>query len=501
MGGVEELNRTAATVVVGSGRGRHADGMQRLTQASAPPEGLMAGSLRRRSLRPVSLHVSPVVIGAGMSGIAAACHLADQGLRPILLESRPDLGGRTRSFRHEGSGDEIDNGQHLMMGCYHSTFRLLNMLGTRDLVTIQRPLQVEFRDADGTIDRLSAPSFLPSPLALAVGMARLQRLTAAERRAAIRLGLSARFSPPRSDETVHQWLSRHRQSQRLQDRLWAPMAIATLNAYPDQASATLFAEVLRRGFLAWGDDARLAIPRCGLSRLIEPSRRFIHDRGGRVGTRCPVSSVQRGSDGLYIVRLRSGEEVVATDVISALPARNAASVLASWFQGEDVRYGITDTSPIVSLYLWYDHDPEDLPMFTALLGTRVQWVFNRRRIDQSDQRGRHAGLVSCTISAAFADAVDDATMLIAVADAELRQAIPSLAQARLMDALAIKEKHATFHATPENERLRPLAEGLRGERIILAGDWTATGLPATIEGGVASGFRAAEILVRNISAG
>lgn len=453
----------------------------------------MADSLRRRSLRHVSQRQTIVVLGGGVAGIAAACRLAERGHAPLLLESRPYLGGRVRSFVHESTGDEIDNGQHLMMGCYHHTLRLLSILGTRDLVSILRPLDIEFRDADGTTDRLRSPSHLPSPVALVAGVARLNWTTPSDVMSVIRLGLAARLRAPHEDTTVRDWLTTHGQSQRLLERLWEPMTIATLNTPIDQASARLFAQVLRRGFLAWGDDARLAIPRAGLSRLLAPAQSYIERNGGVVRTGATVRSVRRGT-GAYAIALSSGDLIESDAIIAAVPRASLRSVLDPTLQSGIGLEAPDVAAPIVSLYLWYDHNPYDLPMLCGMIGTRIQWVFNRRKIERSGETERKNGLISCTISAAFAEAATEASEIVATADAELRRAIPSLASAHLLESLVLKERHATFLATPTHERQRP-GPTTRIPGLVLAGDWTDTSLPATIEGAVQSGVVAANNLL------
>jgi squalene-associated FAD-dependent desaturase len=471
----------------------------------------------------------PIVIGAGVAGLAAAVELARAGLRPRLLEARPFVGGRVRSFVHAATGDEIDNGQHLLMGCYHQTFRLLELIGTRDLVSIQDRLRVDFRDADGSPDRLIAARSLPSPLDVLWGMLRLRRLSVRERLSLVRVARAAmRHDGP--DETVESLLTRLGQSRAARERLWDPIVIATLNTAPHQASALLFLEVMRRAFLGRGDDSRLAIPRVGLSGLLEPAVSYINDRGGSVELGASVVAIV-SSGGRHVIRVKDHPDITTTRLVLAVPPRSAATLLEA--QGGTTRATTAaddplELSPIVSLYLWYDRPLDDLPEITALLGTRVQWVFNRRRMmaqpARDDESRSHAedsrpsesraseshafesrtgatrlGLLSCTISAADAESAESAEQVIARADAELRGAFAELASARLVDALVVTEKHATFRATPSIGPLRPATHsGVAG--LYLAGDWTATGLPATIEGAAQSGFDAAAALLADDSA-
>ncbi len=439
-------------------------------------------------------HDGPVVLGGGVAGIAAAVSLARNGLRPLLLESRPYIGGRARSFVHEPSGDVIDNGQHLMMGCYHRTFELLELLGTRSAVQLQRSLAVEFRDPDGSSDRLAAPATLPSPADVLVGMMRLKRITAAERLALLRIGIALALGTPGSDETAATYLRRHGQTANLRRRLWDPIIIATLNLPAERASALLFARVMRLAFLGKGTDSHLAFPTRGLSELFQPATSLTEHSGGSVSIGTAITAVERHDEG-YVIRLKDREPILARQVISALPERALRAVLRQPELVSDV-LGATpafEYSPIVSLYLWYNHNPASLPAFAAMIGTAVQWMFNRRAIDGS-RNEKWPGLVSCTISAAVAESSTDADSIVARADAELQAAFPELAGAGLLGSLVLKERHATFAATPEAERARPMAQ-TAASGFFLAGDWTSTGLPATIEGAAQSGFTAAAALM------
>lgn len=441
---------------------------------------------------------SPLVLGGGIAGIAAAVRLAGNGMRPILIESRPYLGGRARSFIHPKTGDEIDNGQHLMMGCYHATFALLEQLGTRDLVELQPALRVEFREPGGENSVLAAPRFLPSQLGMMAAMLRLKGLSGRERRALLAVGLDVRLRTPGPDETTREYLHRLGQSPRAQERLWDPIIIATLNTPPERASARLFAEVMRRAFLGPGTDSQLAFPRTGLSHLIDPAREFIESRGGHVITGATITGLHHPLDG-YVVKLKDHPEIAAEQVIAALPWRQLRPLLRGTFAGEHERPAAEmEYVPIVSLYLWYDRDPADLPVFAALLGTQVQWMFNRRKMG-TPPNPAFPGLIACTISSAFSQSEAPGKEVAVMADRELREAFPELREARLLDWLVIKEKHATFAATPNAAQGRPGPRtGRCSPGYYLAGDWTDTGLPATIEGAAQSGFAAADALLEDM---
>ncbi|MBS1912480.1 MAG: FAD-dependent oxidoreductase [Bacteroidetes bacterium] len=439
--------------------------------------------------------IHPVaVIGGGVAGIAAAVGLVSRGIPPILLESRPYLGGRVRSFVHERTGDEIDNGQHLLMGCYHGTFRLLETIGTRNLIRLQPTLSVEFRDADGRRSLLHAPNAVPSPLDVLIGMLRLQTLSLRERAALVRIGLALMVRTPRAEETVQEYLVRHGQSTNTQQRIWDPIAIATLNTPTRDASALLFANVMRLAFLGRGDDSHLAFPRAGLSRLLEPANAYVAAHGGSIRLGTTVTSITEhveGSQTRYEIGVKDGPPIVARTIIAALPERALRPLLPAGSPPVSrlPADGAMGYAPIVSLYLWYDRPLTNLPEFAALIGTNVQWMFNRRRIDGS-QNDMFPGLLSCTISAAFEESATAIELIVATADRELRGAFPEMAGARLMESQVIKEKQATFAATPAAQRARE-GTSMHHGGFVLAGDWTTTDLPATIEGAVRSGWRAA----------
>jgi zeta-carotene desaturase len=322
-------------------------------------------------------------------------------------------------------------------------------------------------------------------------MLSLRRLSPGERLGLVRLGVALRSSTPRSDETVREYLERHRQSRRAQERLWDPIVIATLNTPPDRASAFLFSQVMKLAFLGGAEDSLLAFPRCGLSRLIEPAREFIERRGGSVLTGTAVTRIERTGEG-YRIGMKERPPLHVRTVVSTLQQPMLRSLLGD----DDMRSfpwlaRPIPFSPIVSLYLWFDRELTEVPPFGAMIGTNVQWMFNRRAIAPPTTTPRFAGLLSCTISAAFAESAEQSERIVETAVRELRGAFPEIGNARLLDALVIKEKQATFTASPRIEQERPTPGGSGLPGFFVAGDWTATGLPGTIEGAVRSGFAAA----------
>ncbi len=365
-----------------------------------------------------------------------------------------------------------------MMGCYTETLALLRRLGTDHLIDIAGSLSVEFRGSDG-ISRLHAPASLPAPFDVLTGMLRFDALSLRERLALVRAGLAARHGNGRAAESAESWLRRHGQGDHVIATMWEPLIVATMNTAPADASADLFLRLLRLSFLRGGRDASLAFPRVGLSALIAPVASWLEERGGEVRTGAAVTRV-KDRDGVWEVTTREG--VITTDhLVSALPWRRFRRLFRE-FLPEESEGGIDPPhNPILSLYLWYDRPLERVPSLCALLGTDVEWVFNRRKIIDATSSPRHPGLLCCVTSNTAA--WDEERIDLAVE--EVRHRIPEIGEARLVDRLAIQEKQATFAATPELNALRP-DPGPFAPGLSICGDWTDTGLPGTIEGAVRS---------------
>lgn len=424
-----------------------------------------------------------LLLGSGLSGLSAAVALVDRGVRPVVLESRPFVGGRLRSFVHEGIGEEIDNGRHLITGAYSATLELLRKLGTDRFLIRQDRLSVEFRESGGVTHHLDAPRYLPPPLDVLVGLLRTGGLSNTARRQLLSAVFPLRFGRSRADETTATRLAGIGIGDELRRRLFDPMIVATLNTSPKHASAKLFDRVLKLAFLKGGKDAGLVIPTVGLSRLIEPAVRYIEERGGEVRTSSRVRQVRPDGDGTWVVDV-DGREIRTRHLISALPWHAAARLLGPHVDHPAfAKQGVPQHNPIFSIYLRFDRPITGLPLFVALLGSRVEWVFDRRGIE-----GKREGdaLLECVISDAgdLLGRSDDE--VVADAERELRDRLPEIGDARLVASAVIREKRATFAATPEVEALRP-EPGLLAPGLSICGDWTATGLPGTIEGAVRSG--------------
>ena len=425
------------------------------------------------------------VIGGGFAGIAAAVTLAKAGRRVALVDARPRLGGRAATFVDRVTGEPVDNGQHVLFGCYRATLALLDDLGQRGAVDVQPALHVPFIGPDGARRDLRCAR-LPAPLGLAAGLLRWTALDTRDRLAAARLAiaLATGRGTPRADETVNAWLARMGQTRRVRGWLWEPLAVAALNESPDIAAASMFAPVLTELLSGGRTSSSLALPRVPLGDLYaEPARRYLEARGSHIALGRPAR-VSRAADGFAV---RAGDEIwSAAAVIAAVPWHNLASIFEGPPPSELAAIVAASSSmtpvPIVTVNIWYDRPVLDTP-FVGLIGRTAQWVFDRRAI-----AGTTSSHVSVITSAASGLAERDDAAIIQLITADLRAALPRAAQAAVTRATVIREKQATFSVRPGGPARPVERTPLAG--FFLAGDWLQTGLPGTIEGAVRSGTRA-----------
>jgi len=445
----------------------------------------------------IAMSTSPydiVVIGAGFAGLSAAVRAAGTGARVLVLEARSRLGGRATAFADRETGELVDNGQHVLLGCYTETMAFLSEIGALGNVRIEPNLNVTMIDRAGVKTRLTCPA-VPAPLHLLAGVFEWDALAWGDRLASLRMAgplrrarrelrPGAREIAASPGETVEAWLVRNGQTARIREMLWEPLALAALNQPADQAAAPVFARVLAEMF---GSDPRLSaiiLPAKPLHLMYaEPAREFIERHGGSVRTGAAARLTTAGT----LEVEASGERWRPEAVIAAVPwfaLRELMGDASTSLESLLLAAGRMKSSPIVTVNLWFDRPVLDEP-FVGLPGRAMQWVFDKRAVFGGD--ASHLSLVSSGASP-LVELVNP--HLIATALQELVEALPAVRTARLVRGTVVREPRATFSLAPGQPPRPPVETPVRG--LLLAGDWIDTGLPATIESAVRSGHRAAE---------
>lgn len=424
-----------------------------------------------------------IVVGGGWAGLTAAVELTRRGVPVTLLEAARQLGGRARCIPFDQQ--RIDNGQHLMVGAYTAMLDLLDTLGIdADRAFLRLPLDLHMRGLRTPELRLRARR-LPAPFHLATGVAAARGLSPRERLELLRISrrlLAGRIALD-SDMSARALLLGEGQGPRLLQALWEPLCLAALNTPLAEASARIFLEVLRRTFAGEADHADLLIPRDDLGVLLpEPASDFIERHGGTVRFNCRIDAVHVDADGCRGVSWRGGE-LAARKIVLAVHPVMCRRLLMPHPAMADIaaRIGQLRQDPITTVYLQYPDTVALASPLQGLLDGLGQWLFDRRVAG-------HPGLIAVVISGRGQHQTLDNATLGSRIDAELAKLHPDWPPPQAIRV--IREKRATFAATVDVDELRPGTETpVRG--LWLAGDFTATGLPATLEGAVISGRRAA----------
>ncbi len=431
------------------------------------------------------------VIGGGLAGISAGCALADAGYHVELFERRPYLGGRASSYELPGTGEVVDNCQHVLLGCCTNLIDFYRRLRVVDQIRWYD--EIRFLLPNGPTATLK-PSWLLAPMHTAPSFLASSVLDLKDKLAISRALLALMPAlPPDNNEDFQAWLVRHGQTKQAIERFWAPVLISALNDDLDQVSVRYAALVFRDSFLKSAEAGRMGLPAVPLSELYGVAASYIESRGGHVHLRASVDSLQ-ANDGGVCVSL-AGDDIHTDFAILATPFNSVEKLLPDTPEMQALREqaGHFASVPITGIHLWFDREITPLE-HAVLLERTIQWMFQKSKIlstrREAGDRGSYLELVVSSSKTLLDKSRNE---IIELATRELAEFFPSVREATLIKATVVKEVHATFSPAPGSDAYRP-SHTTPWPRLFLAGDWTATGWPATMEGAVRSGYGAAEAL-------
>ena len=455
------------------------------------------------------------VIGGGLAGITAAIALAEAGAAVTLLEARPRLGGATCSFTRDGL--TVDTGQHVFLGCCTAYRDLLGKLGMTEHAPVQDRFDVTVL-APGPTPRRGRlrRTALPGPLHMLPALGRYPFLSLTERTSVARPALAMRRVDPADPKVDEQrfgdWLAARGQNERARRALWDLFTVSALNIAGDDASLSLAAIVIKTGLLGKNNAADIGVPALPLGELHgDAGATLLTKLGAQVLINAKVSAIEPGADpaARFRVRLARAEddaalpaEILADAVVLAVPHEAAARLIPPGALPEATVAGWAGlgASPIVNVHVIYDRPVMDLP-FAAAVDSPVQWVFDRTRISGLD-RSSPGGAQYLAISLSAADQYVDvpAAALREQFVPALAELFPAAREAQVTEFFVTRERRATFRQAPGTARLRP-PPATNTPGLVLAGAWTATGWPDTMEGAVRSGLLAAIQLRQTVLSG
>lgn len=439
---------------------------------------------------------SVAIAGGGLAGLAAACVLADSGFRVTLYERRPYLGGRASSYEHPGTGEVVDNCQHVLFRVCTNLVEFYRRIGVQDKIRWYN--EMTFIEPGGRMSVLRA-SPLPAPLHTAPSFLRFPFLTAADKLAIARAiaALTLRRQPD-TGESFLQWCHQHRQTENAIQRFWKPILVSALSEDLDLISVSYAAQVVRES-MKTPEARHMGVPSIPLTDLYNRAGDYIRARRGEIFFRTSLESfLPCGSN----VRIRAGEKDETFDyLLLALPFDGLARALPHSPEAEPLREQLShfETSPITGIHLWFDRQISDLD-HAVLLDRTIQWMFHKSRLLTSrasatnDSAGSYIELV---VSSSKSLIDESRAEIVELALKEVREFFPAARAANLVKSTVIKELHATYSPRPGIDAYRP-QQRTRWPRVFLAGDFTATGWPATMEGAVRSGYLAAGALARAV---
>jgi squalene-associated FAD-dependent desaturase len=440
---------------------------------------------------------SVAIVGGGLAGLAAACALSSAGCRITLFEKRPFLGGRASSWEHPGTGEVVDNCQHVLFRVCTNLVEFYERIGVAN--QIRWFDQMNFIEPGGRISVMKS-TFLPAPMHTAPSFLNFSFLSAADKLSIARALVPLTLTEQRDNgQSFQQWLEQHGQTEHAIARFWRPILVSALSEELDLISISAAAQVVRESMKS--PEARhMGVPTLPLTDLYNAAGDYVRARGGQLHFRCTVEGFAV-EDSQVRLRVRGQEspELRFDYLILALPFDALDSLLPQAPESAPIREKLShfENSPITGIHLWFDRQISDLD-HAVLLDRTIQWMFHKSRLQPIRAQGANGtagSYIELVVSSSKTLIDKSRAEIVDLALSEVREFFPSARQANLVKSTVIKEVNATYSPRPGIDAFRPTAI-TNWPRVFLAGDWTATGWPATMEGAVRSGYIAAEALTR-----
>ena len=439
------------------------------------------------------------IAGGGLAGLATACALSDAGFRVTLFEKRPFLGGRASSYEHPGTGEVVDNCQHVLFRVCTNLIEFYHRIGVID--QIRWFDQMNFIEPGGRISVMKS-SFLPAPLHTAPSFFNFSFLSVADKLSIARALVPLTLTQQRdTGQSFQHWLDRHGQTEHAVARFWRPILVSALSEELERISISAAAQVVRESMKSPAA-RQMGVPTVPLTDLYNAAGDYVRARGGVLHFRRPVEGFASESSQVR-VRLSDAEEPFDFLVV-ALPFDALDRVLPDAAESTPLREQLShfENSPITGIHMWFDRQISDLD-HAVLLDRTVQWMFHKSRLQPiRTQATNGAGsgaaggsYIELVVSSSKTLIDKSRAEIVDLALSEVREFFPASREANLVKATVIKEVNATYSPRPGIDAYRP-GPVTPWPRVFLAGDWTATGWPATMEGAVRSGYLAAEALAR-----
>lgn len=421
-----------------------------------------------------------IVIGGGIAGLTAAAYLTKNNFKVTLLEASPKLGGRVYSLIDKETNSIIDNGQHILMGCYNFTLQFLAIIGATENFYFQKQLEVNFVKEGFQLSELKSARLI-YPFNLIFGLLNFKTIKLSERIDLLKVFIKLPFysSDKFSNLNVKQWLEHENQSQTLQDAFWKILVVGALNTNIEKASAKIFIDILKQIFLKGNKSTVIILPRYGLSEsYCKAAEKFILDNGGAIFLSETVEKINISDN--IVTSLQSSRNVFSDFdyLVSTIPSYALSRIIEN---NSKIKIPDLEYSSILNIHLWLKEN--SIPAgFFGLINSTLHWVFNK---------GTHLNVV-----------ISDADELMSIPENELIETVKNemkkfflLDPELISNYKIIKEKRATFIPSKDTIDKRP-SQKTYLRNFILAGDWVETGLPSTIESAVKSGTIAAEIIMQ-----